>query len=160
QLTKPGGKLIYDGRGFGGFTINVPGGGGVRDVVWGPKPQILSFKPLGGPGLAAEITWQVEVGVPECASASYQFRPLEFVFRVTYHPHRGYTTRPLPGLRRVPMSRGPVEAPPLPVSVDFSRERTTPPLIPGFDRSFGPWTIDESKTRLDWSIIDDELGGP
>lgn len=67
QLTVHGGTLIYTGQGFGGLSVNRPGGRYV-DVAWGPIPKILEFKPLGG-GLGASIKWQLTTCVVEMTPA-------------------------------------------------------------------------------------------
>src|SRR5262249_6507444 len=59
-LTAYGGELRYSSRGLGTFSINTAGGAGVQDVVWGPKPQLLRWKPTGS-NQSSEITWTVEV---------------------------------------------------------------------------------------------------
>jgi hypothetical protein len=64
RLSAHAGTLTYTGRGFGPFTINPPGGGGLRDVAWGPMPKVLDFKPL-GQGNGAFVSWQVTCRVPE-----------------------------------------------------------------------------------------------
>jgi hypothetical protein len=63
QLTVHGAPLLYSGNGFGSLNVNVPGGA-VQDVVWGPVPELLGFKPLGA-GLGAEVHWRVTVRIPE-----------------------------------------------------------------------------------------------
>lgn len=62
-LTAQGGTLVYQGRGCD-LVVNAAGGGGVRDVAWGPVPELLEFQPLGG-GLSAKCRWQVKVRIPE-----------------------------------------------------------------------------------------------
>ena len=59
ELEKMGQELVYVGRGFGGLRIQA--GGGKRDVLWGPRPTRLEFKPHGQ--YVAEITWSVEVAL-------------------------------------------------------------------------------------------------
>src|SRR5262245_60697140 len=58
ELSQPARAFYYQSKGWGDFTVNV---GGRRDVLWGPKPKRLSFKPHGN--AAAEIEWEVEVCV-------------------------------------------------------------------------------------------------
>lgn len=64
-LSKQGGKLIYEGRGFN-FTINTGVEGafnfGENDVAWGPIPEVLDFQPLGA-GRSAKIRWRVTIHV-------------------------------------------------------------------------------------------------
>lgn len=62
-LTAQGGHLIYEGRGCD-LNVNREGGGGNRDVAWGPVPELLEFQPLGG-GLSAKVQWKVTVRIPD-----------------------------------------------------------------------------------------------
>ncbi len=63
-LSAQGGRLAYKGKGLGQVLVNQQGGGGLRDIAFGPKPKVLEFKPLGA-SRAAEVTWQVEAEVPQ-----------------------------------------------------------------------------------------------
>lgn len=63
MLTAQGGSLVYRGRGMD-LIVNPAGGGGVRDVAWGPAPEVLEFQPMGA-GRSAKIKWQVKVRIPE-----------------------------------------------------------------------------------------------
>ena len=48
-LSAQGGILTYSNKGFGpSFTVNTPGG--IKDMAWGPIPEILAFQPLARPG--------------------------------------------------------------------------------------------------------------
>ena len=60
-LTACGGALDYSNKGFGSLTINA---GIVRDVAWGPIPEILEWIPIGDSN-AAEVTWKVSRSWPE-----------------------------------------------------------------------------------------------
>jgi len=153
RITKPGAALRYAGRGWG-LAVNV---GGVKDVLWGPKPRLLAAKPLGG-GNASRLRWQVEVAIPECGDAAYQFAPMEYCYKVAYDVDRsGYTRRTVSGFVRVPMTRRNVANRTLPDSVDSYREAINPPLLFGFRRIPGTFTISEDKCRLDFSIVDEEM---
>ncbi len=61
-LSKQGGELRYIGRG-NDIEVNVPGSA-VKDVKWGPIPEVLDFQPLGG-GRSAKIKWSVKVHIIE-----------------------------------------------------------------------------------------------
>jgi hypothetical protein len=64
-LSAYAGNLTYTGRGFGdNFDINSADGGSVRDMNWGPKPEVLEFVPLGG-GRAAKVHWVCTTCIPE-----------------------------------------------------------------------------------------------
>jgi hypothetical protein len=153
-LTKYGAPFEYSGRGLGDLSINT---GVVRDVKFGPKPRELSFNVL-GPGNAIELEWSIEVAVPDCPDARYRFFPLALSWTVTFDITDGYTTRTIAGYLDVPMTRiGPGNRG-LADSVDAYRERLVPPPVEGFRRRYGPWQINDAKTRLSFSIIDEEMG--
>jgi hypothetical protein len=58
--------LTYKGKGSGDILINNPGGA-VKDVAFGPVPEILAFTPL-GQGRSALIRWSVKFRIPELQS--------------------------------------------------------------------------------------------
>lgn len=155
-LTKNGGPFICTGRGIGDFAINV---GNVRDVKNGPMPKVLSFQPAVGQQNASIINWQIEFCIPECDTAKYKFGPLELNYTVSTQIDKGgYTTRTLSGKFVIPQNR-------VAVGVRFSqdcaddyREELVPPLVQGFRRSYGPWTLSEDRATLTFSVIDEEMG--
>jgi hypothetical protein len=152
-LSKPAFPFFYAGRGYG-LGVNV---GGVRDVVWGPKPSEATVKPLGG-GNAVELTWSVEVAIPDCADARYQFGALEYNFSLNYDiDASGYTTRTYSGHLRVPMTRRAPNDRRLPDSVDSYREDVYPPLILGFRRIPGSWAINAAKDTINFSCQDVQM---
>lgn len=151
QLTKPAYPFIYAGRGLG-VAVNV---GGVRDVVWGPKPQSCEIKPLGG-GNGVLLTWRVSFCIPDCSDATYAFAAMEYNYTLQWSiDEGGYTRRVYSGFIRVPMTRG--RSPQdrvIPDSADVYREQINPPMIPGYRRIPGEFTISQDKCRLDFSIQD------
>lgn len=155
RLTKPGAAFQFSGVGMD-MAINVTG---VRDVVWGPKPQELSFRPLGG-GNACELVWHVETAIPDCKNAQYRFAAMEYAYTATFQTDRaGYTTRTITGHLTIPNNRAGVEGRKLTDSPDQYREQVVPQLLPGFRRVYGPFTISEDRTRLDFSVSDEEMKG-
>jgi len=70
KLTSPGGELLYEGKGFGGRGLHVNGASPVKDVVWGPKPTLVTFQPLGS-SLSANVTWRVETCIPYCRDSAF-----------------------------------------------------------------------------------------
>lgn len=154
-LSKPGKPLYYLNAGMD-VLVNVAG---VRDVAWGPKPQELSFKPLGG-GHACELVWRVETAVPDCTLARYAFAAMEYTFSASYAIDRaGYTTRTIAGRLVVPNNRAGADGRGLLDSPDEYREKLIPALIPGFRQTFGPFTVSEDRTQLDFSVTDEEFKG-
>lgn len=156
RLQKYGQPLVFNAKGFGDLSINT-GSTAPQDVVWGPKPTELSWRPLGG-GNACELVWNVEVAIPDCADARFLFQAMEFVSGASYQvDSAGYTQRTISGKLAIPGGRA-GDGRQLRDSVDSYREAITPPLIPGFHRSFGPWGINEAKTELSFSVVDTEMG--
>jgi hypothetical protein len=156
-LTAPAAEFHYSNVGFGNLDINV-GSGGKRDVVWGPKPISFRYKPTGA-NQAAELDWIVQVAIPECANARYQFALMEAVYKLNFDiDQSGYTTRVYSGHLRIPQTRSAPGARGLTDTADAYRERIVPPLLPGFRRIPGSFDISEDKCRLDWSIRDVEEG--
>src|SRR5262245_2851537 len=122
RLQQDGGALKFVDKGFGNFTVNTaaPGAEGeARDVAWGPKPQLLRWKPLGN-NQAAEVTWTVEVAVPECfAPLGGTVRPMEACYRVQWSVDGGgYQRRTVTGYLLIPMTRHNPGDPSLPDSAD------------------------------------------
>lgn len=157
RLSKYGGQLVMTGRGTGGLNVNV---GGTRDVAWGPKPQLVRLRPVGRNNVC-EIVWQVDFAIPDCQQAVFQFAAMEYVFRLTMEVDRsGLTRRTYSGFVRVPLTRANVNDRRLPWSADELRERIEPQRVPGFRRVPGAFTLSEDKSRLDFSIADEEFPGP
>lgn len=67
KLERPRQSFTYTGRGAGINSINVTS---MNDVNMGPKPQIVSWNPVGA-SMALHFIWTVEICVlPPCASGS------------------------------------------------------------------------------------------
>lgn len=154
-LTKNGCPFTYINKGVGAFNVNI---GSARDVAWGPKVTNFTIKPKGDKS-AHEIRWDVEVAVPDCPAANFAFAPMEFNFRLEFGINKnGYTTRTYSGFIRVPATGGGFRE--LPDTADNYRELISPTALPGFRRIPGTFTLDYAKTRLDFSIVDQEFAGP
>jgi hypothetical protein len=152
-LLQPAAGFVYNGRGLGNVRINL---GQVTDMVWGPKPQMVSVKPLGGSN-AVELTWQIQFATLNCGDARYT-GPMEFVFKLTYDVDRsGYTKRIYSGHIRIAQTRWNQPDRQLHDSADAYREQINPPLLPGFRRTPGQFVLSEDKCRLDFTITDEEL---
>jgi len=157
-LSKSGGKLIFINKGLGDLSINI---GSVKDVSWGPKTQELEFEAVGRDNVC-KITWEVQFCAPDCSAAKYQFAAMEFNYKLTYDIDRaGLTTRVYSGFLRVPQTKGvgPEDRRVLD-SADSYREKIIPVMVEGFRRIPGEFTLDYSKSRLDFTIRDEEFPGP
>jgi hypothetical protein len=65
QLLTKGLEFHFEGRGFGNvISLNGPGST-YTDINYGPIPEILEWKTLGG-NLAAEVTWRLEATTTAC----------------------------------------------------------------------------------------------
>ncbi len=169
QLSTAGLPLRYTGRGFGSLLVNVPGGA-VRDVAWGPQPEVMDFQPLGG-GRSAMVKWQVKTSLPECscpnmgrAGSIIPGPGLGHLLESTWetnlrYDEDGYATVELSGTIEIPLTWLPNGSRALSDIVDSYRLQylNNPPTIDDFkvkDRSF--------KTSLDkrvmqWSYTYEEM---
>lgn len=157
-LNAPGANFKYQNAGLGiNLDINPAGGGGIRDVVWGPKPQLLRWKPYGN--IAGELTWSIQFCIPECSNAQYMFAPMEYAFTLSYNiDPSGYTTRTYSGFVAIPQTRRTPESRTLTDQADRLRESIALPLVPGFRRLPGQFTLSEDKCKLNFQITDEEVG--
>jgi hypothetical protein len=151
-LTQDGAVFVYTGRGLGDLNINT---GTVRDVRWGPKPQVLAFKPTNGG--ATQIDWSVELCLPTCGDARFQNSPLEFLYSIAFNLQDGFLTRVISGHLTIPMTRRFPRDTGLSESVDDYWDDIPPPEVPGFRRRYTR-SIDEAKTTLSFTITDEEMG--
>jgi hypothetical protein len=163
-LTHPGKGLRYIGRGFGDVRVNVAGFP-VRDVNWGPKPNLLYFQPLGG-GLSAIIRWEVEFSIPEChcltsprsggtpqATNRPQGSLLEFTYdsNVSYDED-GYAQVILSGTLEIPLTWG-NNTRQMQDTVDIYRQQylNNPPTIDDFKVTGREFKVDKNKKIIEWS---------
>lgn len=155
-LTAPGGALNYSDKGFGDLKINV-NGQNVKDVMWGPK--CLGFNAiLKADDKLWEVTWSVEVAIPECSAATYENAIMELCYGVSYTIDRsGYTTRVITGHLQIAQTRLFQADRRLRFDADFYRDKIWPALLYGFRRSGSQFTLSEDKCRLDYSITDEEM---
>lgn len=157
KLNQPGGQFQYTNRGFGAFTVNVPGG--PKDVVWGPKPHTWRFKPTSN--IVAEITWSVEIAIPEhCSNVLFEKALMEFNFRVDTQITDGYTNRTVTGHLRIPQTRRFAGDTALHDSADNYFEKVVPSVPNEFRRRVISRTLSYDKCRLDFSFVDEEMASP
>lgn len=155
KLTKYGGVFIYGGRGVGPLSINT---GKVKDVMYGPKPSVLSIKPLGYRN-ACSIDWEVTLIVPECSDARYAFSPMALSYSVEFQIRRdGRTNRSITGELVIPNNRITPGSSFSADNPDSYREQIAPIIGEGFRREWGTFRIDPSRTKLAFGWIDKEFG--
>lgn len=157
-LTACGGALTYTSKGFGDLTVNV---NVVRDVAWGPIPEILEWVPLGGDGNAAKVTWRVTTRIPECDFAKYQFAFVALNYELALDiDESGYTTDRMGGYLEIPMTRITQGNRTLPNNVDFYRPLIRPDVALGFQRKSQSFHVSKDKRRLDFQFVDEEIPVP
>lgn len=163
-LGTAGQPLTFVGWGFGNdLLVNQPGGGGLRDVKWGPMPSELEANPVGS-DKTWECRWSVVVCVPVCTSlaAHVSTGVMAMNFGVTFGiDKQGMTTRTISGYMEIAQTRitGGAAVAALgnvPDTVDAYRHLVQPPAIPGYTRETS-WSIDYSKSRVDFTITDTQI---
>lgn len=154
-LLVPGRPFYYVSAGYGAMAINVTNI--ATDVAWGPKPQELSYRPLGVK--AAELVWRCEVAIPECSNARTSGAIMEFNYSVSIDQDRaGYTTRTCQGYVAIPMTRPLDGGRRLRETADDYWEGILPDIPPGFRRDVKNRVLDETKARLTFQVVDSEVG--
>jgi hypothetical protein len=157
-LSKSGQELIIEHDGFGP-KLNVNGLSNVSDVLWGPKPRMLKWEPIGAEN-AVFVTWECEFHLPTCEGTGYvHFKGLATLnYSISWSIVSGYTTRTITGYLQIAMTRdggGTL----LPDTADRYREFVVIPRPPNFERTT-TWSLSLDKTRADFSIVDTEINSP
>ena len=158
RLNQPAGALVYRGRGVGTHVIG--GGVGPPDLMWGPKPGPLRFKPLGGSS-AVEMTWSVRWATMTCGDAVYTAaQPMEYCYSIEFDvDYAGLTTRRYTGTLRIPQSRRSQGDRLVQATADQFREAATPAIPPGFRRTTPAQAkVSEDKCELTLTCVDTEFG--
>ncbi len=158
-LTAQGGFLNYQDAGFGELVVNQVGS--VRDVKWGPVPEVLEWVPLGGDGMACKITWRCVARIPECDNARYENSILALNYTVTHTIDRdNFLSESLQGYLEIPMTRRFQGDRVPPDSVDDYRERLEARQPPaGWRRLDRRFVISADRRRLDFSWTDQQTDG-
>jgi len=177
RLSAQGGPLTYIGRGFGDITVNT-GGSKVKDVAWGPTPEVLEFTPLGG-GRGANVVWRVTMRLFEFQSMSptpgfslpvknrvkgQKDGPLlQFNFDISVvYLEDHYTQLRLSGTTEIPMTRTAVNSTSTPDSVYNYQQSLMQAIIGSIDqtrfyitrRSF---PISRDRRTMEWEVVADEI---
>ncbi len=153
-LTKYGLPLILDLKGYGPLRVNVDHR--VRDINFGPKPQLLSWDPAGNDKNAI-VDWNCETTIPECADARYQFGIAELNYTIEHRWDRdGYSRISTQGHLEIPMTLR-AGSRRLPDHVDRYREQLLTQAPLGFNRVDPVFRMNEAKTRLDFSWVDEAM---
>src|SRR5262249_32699117 len=105
-----------------------------------------------------EVTWTVEVCIPECVIALYEHAIAEANFTVNYEiDMHGHTRRTFSGFLRIAINRTGRR---LNDNADNYRERFVPQVPLNFRRHDQKFRLSEDKARLDVSVVDEELRSP
>src|SRR6185437_1814918 len=164
QLQQRGAMLEIKSTGFGHLRVNnvkppFLKGVDVRDVAYGPHPEILDAKTVGS-RLAWKISWKCTFNIPECAEGTAVFagRPMEFTYTwdVTQDP-RGFSTRVVAGQLLIPATTVPGEkVPPDQADKYWNAVVASCPPLPSFRRD-AHRTLSEDRRTLKFTITDTEL---
>lgn len=156
-LMTPCGPLVWSGKGGGTITANVVGNPS-RDVMYGPKPQYFRVSKIHQ--LASAIEWQVVVCLPfQCVMPDYQGMPLEVNFKLGFRiDESGWTTRTYSGHMIIAVTRDSPTEIALSDNADDYRNLIVPDPLTNFRRMNQDYTVDEAKSRLDFTVVDQEMG--
>lgn len=167
RLQMKGGELRYSGLGLFGdnFVVNAPGGGGVRDVAWGPTPSLVSFESMGSNELgsgAAKVQWQCETTLPECiGAAKYEGQPLSFTYSLqVVTDYGGLSKRVYEGQMTIPLTKVSVTSSAVPVTADKYLEKIVVPPPQGFKRETFDHKLSEDRRTVKFTIVDQQWPSP
>lgn len=180
QLCQVGRKLHIANIGLGpDLYINDPAINSVWDVTWGPKPRVISWKPL-GMNRACSVVWECEVGLVECENPSASIKeryqgevdkpykkPLYFgqlpwnILQLYYNQswdisETGGSTKTYEAALETRGQINPADIRSVMDCADNYRVFFEPPLQAGFKR-VRSYRLDNKKTRLDITITDQEF---
>jgi hypothetical protein len=137
QLLQPAVRLDYTTKGLGNnIVINNQAGGDFRECIWGPKPQLLSRRPV-GTNQYVRIVWRIDWAVADCPNPlQKQSSIMEFCYKVSFDIDKGgYTNRTYSGFFRSAQTRKTVNDRTLQATADQFREQIIASIIPGFRRT-------------------------
>lgn len=156
KLSQNGGAFQFGGRGTGPLSINL---GRTKDVDFGPKVLDLDIRPIAGEQ-QVEIEWSVEINIPECGDAAYQFAIADYSLTMaTQIRPNGRVNLVYSGELTIPNNR---TAPGLRKFYDHPdkyRDRFAVQLMSGFRREWQPFTVDPTRTKLSFGWTDFEFDG-
>jgi hypothetical protein len=162
RLSKPGMPLLIEHDGFGPRIGINSTSAGPRDIEWGPKPQTISWEPVGHTR-SVEVIWVCEFFVPICDGRvnSPKFRGLAAVnYSLSFsYDSRGFTTRRITGYIEIAMTRISQTNRGIPDSADLYREQIAVRKPANFEREVS-WDVSADKRRATFSIVDKEISSP
>ena len=159
RLGEHGRELRFIQQGFGNdLIVNAGQSGTLRDVKWGPRPDVLSWQPIGS-AQACEVEWQCVTCVAMCQNATVARSTGIMAINYTVNfsiDDRGYTTRSISGYLEIAQTR---IGRTVPDSADQYRNAITIVAPLGFTRSQS-WNLSADKSRVDFSVTDTEIPSP
>ncbi len=168
NLGQQGGVLTYSGRGLGPIVINAPGNP-LRDVAWGPVPEVIDFQPLGNAG-SAMVSWQVTTRIP-ATSLPLLFGGklggaapvLQFNEETTVsYDDEDYSSLSIRGTLEIPLTRVTVNSRVVSDTVDSFRQRFMTQIADSIDLtrfrvSRRTFNVSRDKRTMQWEFQADEL---
>ena len=156
-LSAYGGRFIYTGK--GGRPIDTGPSVG-SDLMWGPRPQMVSWNPTGG-NRTADLVWEVELALTDCSNVSPFGRVMEFSWEVVYEQqeHR-LTRRDIRGMLRIPARKVSVNNKLVFDFADRYYDDVVPPLQLGFVRQNEHREMTPDKSTLKFSFTDQQVENP
>ena len=152
-LSEPGGALEFTAKGYGRVKVNMPAG--LRDVDFGPKPQVLTWVPRGD-AHGCYVQWTCVTRIPECADARDQ-GIITYESETSYDINdNGYTTITYSGNVEIASTRN---GRLLLKTADDYREDVTPPVPLGFRRR-QRFVLSPDKKTLTWTVTDEQVRMP
>jgi hypothetical protein len=159
-MTQAGGVLIFEGLGYGPFEINTADN--PADVIYGPKPRLVSIEPIGA-NLAMRVTWTCEVALVPCALNGIEgfVGPL---IELTYTndwtvDQAGLTVIVIRGHSQIGLNRAAPGSPNIAFTADMNRQAIAPVPPLGFRLKSQDWFLSEDKSREDFTFIFEEIAG-
>lgn len=172
RLSAPQGHLLVYTKGAGNVSVNSPAsldidpedivaGVGlpihVKDVNFGPWPEVLTWAPVGN-DQAALVTFRVKTCIPLCEGSKYQEAPVALTYERTVEIDTdGYATVRFNGTLEIAMTATPDHR--LPDSVDAYRHLVRVTLLDGYKREQS-YSLDTSKRILTFHITDTQIPVP
>lgn len=162
-LSEPGAELIYIQKGAPDLYVN-SNRSSVRDVNWGPKPQVGQFTPIGGIQVV-HLTWKVVAHVVHCAGGKHKDHVLNLTFDAAYNiDSDGYLELTINGGYEIPLTYSTNRGAGGPLNVIASADewwkKVSPPTRVGFQRITRQRRVSKDRRRVDYTITDKELPVP
>jgi len=169
-LNQQAGILTYSGRGLGNVVVNQTNGL-LRDVAWGPKPEVLDFTPLGG-SRSALVHWTVTTAlpvnprqiVPAAGTASPQTAPvIQFNEETSVsYDDDCYSTISIKGTLEIPMTRDAVNDRAAGDTVDSFRQKFMTSILTNFDLRYfriirRTFNVSRDRRTMEWEFLAEEL---